>query len=86
MERLVGRSLLRRKGLKMPYWEITPHECSDFDSMILPAETEEDHRAALAYAQARLEELWDKCGHERGAQRVSICLHRKKMPADLDLY
>lgn len=42
------------------YWEIRPYHNNDADSCVLPAETQADHKAALEYAQARLEEAWDQ--------------------------
>lgn len=42
-------------------WEIEPHHSSsDFDACVLPGNTQEDHRAALAYAKDRLEDVWDR--------------------------
>lgn len=44
----------------MTYWEITPyHDRDEGDSFVCPAETDEDHHAALDYAKDRLESLWD---------------------------
>ncbi len=40
-------------------WVVSPHASSEFDEWWGPAETEEDHQAALAYATERLEALWD---------------------------
>jgi len=42
------------------YWQITPYHNSDADCACFPAETEADHRAALEYAQERLEMAWDQ--------------------------
>lgn len=42
------------------YWQITPYHTNDADYWVGPAETEADHRAALEYAQARLEQAWDQ--------------------------
>tara|TARA_Y100000310_G_scaffold63841_1_gene59267 strand:+ start:45 stop:242 length:198 start_codon:yes stop_codon:yes gene_type:complete len=42
------------------YWEIEPYHTNEADICQLPAETEEDHRKAIDYAQARLFELWDR--------------------------
>ena len=64
----------------MPYWEITPHDNSDYDSCVLPAETEGDHRAALEYAKAQLESLWDSTAHNVGKKTVTIELHLGQMP------
>jgi hypothetical protein len=44
-----------------PVWIVTPHQSSEFDDWVGPAETEEHHQAALAYAKDRLEALWDQC-------------------------
>lgn len=41
------------------YWEITPHKLHDYDSCVMLAETADDHRGALLYAQDVLEQLWD---------------------------
>ena len=67
----------------MPYWEISPHYDSDYDSSVMPAETEKDHRAALEYAKDRLESAWDSLAHEEGPKSVTIQLHKGPMP-DLD--
>lgn len=64
----------------MAYWEITPHENKDYDSAIMPAETEEHHRAALEYAQARLESLWDSLAWENGPKTVTIEMKKEEMP------
>jgi hypothetical protein len=55
----------------MKYWEITPHEDSSYDFCLMPANTEEQHRAALEYAQARLESGWD--GLEVG-QEITVTI------------
>lgn len=68
----------------MPYWTITPHQSRDYDVAVMPAETEADHRAALEYAQARLEEAWDSLASEGGPKSVTIELHPGPMPDDLD--
>jgi hypothetical protein len=64
----------------MPYWEVAPHENTDYDSALFPAETEDNHRAALDYAKERLESLWDSAIAGGGAQTVSITLHKGDMP------
>ena len=64
----------------MPYWEITPHESDEFDYCVMPAETETDHRAALEYAQARLEQLWDSTAWEGSPKKVSVTIEIKKEP------
>ena len=45
------------------YWKITPYHNEDADFCVLPAETEEDNREALKYAQERIEEGWDATAH-----------------------
>jgi hypothetical protein len=43
------------------YWKITPHHHNnDYDYCVMPGNTQEDHRAALEYAQDRLEEEWSQ--------------------------
>ena len=42
------------------YWQIKPYHTSDADYWVGPAETESDHRVALEYAKARLEQAWDE--------------------------
>jgi hypothetical protein len=64
----------------MPYWEITPHQNTDYESCILPGETEENHQAALTYAKERLESLWDSLAHFDGPRTVTIELHKGPMP------
>lgn len=64
----------------MPYWEITPHKNKYFDSTIMPAETEGDHRAALEYAMERLEALWDSAAYNEGPKTVTIELHNGEIP------
>jgi hypothetical protein len=68
------------KGEIMVYWEITPHENNDYDSAIMPAETEADHRAALEYAKARLESLWDSLACDDGLKAVTIELKTGVVP------
>ena len=41
-------------------WVVTPHESHDFDEWWGPCETDEDHDAAVEYAQDRLTDLWDQ--------------------------
>ena len=61
------------------YWKIEPYQTNDADCCVLPAETEEDHRAALEYAQARMEDIWD--GLEVGEKKtITIQLCEGKMP------
>ena len=36
------------------YWQITPSHSEDADYCLLPAETDADNQAALAYANERL--------------------------------
>jgi hypothetical protein len=45
---------------RITVWVVTPHASSEFDECWLPAETDEDDHVALAYAHARLEDLWDQ--------------------------
>ena len=40
------------------YWKITPYYNNDADFNIMPAETEEEYKKAIEYAQARLEDGW----------------------------
>jgi hypothetical protein len=42
------------------HWRITPYRTPEVDCCVMPADTDEHHRAALEYAQARLEEAWDR--------------------------
>lgn len=64
----------------MSYWEISPHHNIDYDSCIMPGNTEEDHQAALEYAKERLEELWDNTSTKDGPVSVTIELHDGEMP------
>ena len=61
------------------YWEITPFETREFDSCVMPAENESDHRAAFEYAQARLEDLWDQAKPDVTAT-VTITQRSGEMP------
>jgi len=61
----------------MPYWTVTPHEDSQYDCCILPAESEADHRAALEYAQARLESLWDSTAWDGSPKQVTVTMEIK---------
>jgi hypothetical protein len=64
----------------MPYWEITPyHDRWNAESCVLPAETDEDHHAALDYAKERLEGLWDQAEHDKTYQ-VTITLRSGQIP------
>ena len=42
------------------YWRVEPYNTHDADYCVMPADTEADHRAALEYAQARIEDGWDQ--------------------------
>ena len=42
------------------YWQITPYHTNDADYCVMRAETESNNKAALEYAQARLESAWDQ--------------------------
>lgn len=63
------------------YWQITPYHTNDADYWIGPAVTEADHKAALAYAQERLEMAWDQL--EQGMlASVTIELCKGNMPSE----
>lgn len=65
--------------MKDAHWEIEPYHSSDADICVLPAETEDDHRKALEYAENRLEELWD--GMEIGQEatvKIRLCKNKYK--------
>ena len=62
------------------YWEITPHHTNDFDCAILPSRNEDDDRAALAYAQERLEALWDATAYGQKKITVTMELCEGEMP------
>lgn len=55
----------------MRYWKIEPYENNDADYCVMSANTDEEHEAALCYAQDRLEGQWD--GVEIG-QKVSVTM------------
>ena len=65
----------------MPYWKITPHQDSDYDYCVMPAETEGDHQSALKYAQDRLEEAWDSTSHEDGPKSVTVEICEGEIPS-----
>lgn len=54
------------------YYEITPHENNDYDTTVMPADSEADHHAALAYAQDRLESLWDSMAW--GVKKITVTM------------
>lgn len=56
----------------MPYWKIEPYHNTDADYYVMEADTEDDHREALKYAQERLESQWDQCVEGEGPRSVSI--------------
>jgi len=41
------------------YFEITPHEESDYDCAVMPAKSEQDYDAAYKYAVDRLDQEFD---------------------------
>jgi hypothetical protein len=55
-------------------WIISPCHDSDYDSVVMPANTDEDHEAAESYAIERLAELFDgtAVGDYLGEQRVTF--------------
>lgn len=56
------------------FWEVTPYHTKDADSCVLPAQTEDNHRAALEYAKDRLEELWDQLSPgESASVTIEFC-------------
>ena len=68
----------------MSYYEITPHENNDYDTTVMPADTEEDHHKALAYAQDRLESLWDSMAW--GVKKITVTMELKEgeIPEDCE--
>lgn len=44
---------------KRTIWVVTPHHSEDADESWLAADTDDDHREALEYAQNLLGDLWD---------------------------
>jgi len=62
------------------YWKIEPYNTSNADCCVMPAETEEDHSAALEYAQARLKDGWDRLKPGQKAT-VTIELCDGKLPS-----
>ena len=64
----------------MKIWIVTPHADTSYDDWVGPAETEQDHQAALTYAQARLEELWDQMDSDDAPESVTI--ERREVPDD----
>ena len=56
------------------YWKITPYHNADADECLLPGNDELDARAALRYAQARLEEGWDQLtAGEKATVTIEYC-------------
>jgi hypothetical protein len=65
----------------MTYWLIDPyHDSDEADQAMLPAETDEDHNAALEYAMERLESLWDAAQNDKPFT-VTMTLCSGPMPA-----
>lgn len=67
----------------MKVWIVTPHADTSFDDWVGPAETEQDHQDAIAYAQARLEELWDQM--DVGDAPMSVTIEKREVPDDSEL-
>jgi hypothetical protein len=65
------------------YWKITPYHNRDADFCVMPGDTEEDHRAALEYAQDRLEVEWDEAKPGKEPTPVTIQLCRGNYREDL---
>lgn len=56
------------------YWKIEPYNNGDADYCVMPAESEEDHRAALEYAQARIEDGWDQLkSGKKAVVTIELC-------------
>ncbi len=64
---------MTKTKLTCPVWIVTPHEDGEFDEWWGPADTEEDHDRALAYALARLEEQAYECSLDGPVAKVTIC-------------
>jgi hypothetical protein len=64
---------------KITVWIVTPHADGDYDEWWGPSKTDEDHHRALAYATARLEELWDQY---EGPGPVSVTIERREVNAE----
>lgn len=70
-----------------PVWIVAPHASFDYDEWWRRARTPEDARAALDYARARLEEVWDECELGSGPRTVTIELREvdsEEIPEDAD--
>jgi len=56
------------------YWKIEPYHTRDADYCVMPAETEKDNRAALIYAQDRIEDLWDQLNQgQKATVIIELC-------------
>lgn len=42
------------------YFEITPHKSREYDSAIMPADSEDDYDVAFQYAESVLDQLFDE--------------------------
>lgn len=42
------------------YFKITPHESTEYDCAVLPANSETDYEIAFEYAKDRLDQLFDE--------------------------
>lgn len=72
------------------YFKITPHESTEYDCAVLPANSETDYEIAFEYAKDRLDQLFDELivkfkseGFDTLVDReitVSIKLCEGKMP------
>ncbi len=63
------------------YWEITPHTDNDYDSCVMPADTDPQHHEALEYAQDVLEHVWDDIEPGQTAT-VTIALREGRVPCE----
>ncbi len=63
---------------KITIWVVTPNEDSTYDEWWGPCETGADHAFALAYAQERLENIWDQY-NSADPREVRVTLQQRRV-------
>lgn len=69
-----------RDPSKRHVWIISPCHDSDYDSVVLPANSDEEHQEALDYAIERLADSFDAtaAGDDYGEQKVTFHLREER--------
>lgn len=66
------------------HWKITPYHNHDADFCVMPGDTNDEHRAALYYAQERLETEWDQLKPGQSATITIACCDGEMPELDSD--